>query len=129
MGPAVLLVFPKNPPPPQAPPQLAPPPTKFERSRPWIHALFSVLLVCSVVLILSVQHSGQEPVQQVVPGAVVPAPKKKALTVVDKSIEEMKQLPVPKTYDELVTALEAPPRPPAEFERAGELVRWWTAYS
>src|SRR6185295_18348667 len=39
------------------------------------------------------------------------------------------QLALPKTYDELIAALETPPAPPEEFERAGDLVRWWTAYS
>ncbi len=126
---AEIFIFPKKRPIYQVPPELAHPPTKFERSRPWIYALMGVLLVCSVVLVLSIQHSDREPVQQVVPGLIVPGPKKKALSVVDKSIEEMKQLPVPKSYDELVTALESPPAPPAEFERAGELIRWWLAYS
>jgi len=124
-----LFVFPKKRSAYQVPPQLAHPPTRFERARPWIYALIGVLVVCSVILVWSIQHSGQEPVQQVVPGAMVPGPKKKPLTAVDKSIEEMRQLAVPKSYDELVAALENPPVPPAEFDRAGELVRWWAAYS
>ena len=126
---ADLFVFPKKRSAYQVPPQLAHPPSKFERSRPWIYALIGVLLVCSVVLIWAIQHGGREQVQQVIPGAVVAAPKKKPLNAVEKSIEEMKQLPLPKTYDELVAALETPPNPPSEFEKAGDLVRWWTAYS
>jgi len=127
---AELFIFPKKRTAYQVPPQLAHPPTKYEQSRPWIYALIGVLMVCAVALIWAIQQSGRDTVQQVIPGSVLPTvPKKKPMTAVDKSIEEMKQLPVPKSYDELVGALESPPSPPAEFERAGELVRWWAAYS
>jgi hypothetical protein len=126
---ADVFVFPKKRTLYQVPPQLAHPPTRYERARPWIYAMIGILLVCAFVLIWAIQHSGRTPVQQVAQSAVVTTPKLKPLTAVDKAIEEMKQLAVPKGYDELVAALESPPNPPASFDKPGELVRWWSAYS
>lgn len=126
---ADVFVFPKKRTLYQVPPQLAHPPTRYERARPWVYALIGVLLACAFVLIWAIRQSGREPVQRVAQSAVVPTPKVKPLSAVDKAIEEMKQVAVPKGYDELVAALESPPNPPDVFEKPGELVRWWSAYS
>jgi hypothetical protein len=127
-----FFVFPKKRIAYQVPPQLAHPPTKLEQARPWLYVLGGVLFLCAVVLIWAIQHDRPEPPQQVpvvAASTALSASKKKPLTAVDRAIEEMKQVAVPKAYEELVAALETPPAPPAQFDRPSELVRWWSAYS
>jgi hypothetical protein len=127
---AEFFVFPKKRAAYQVPPQLAHPPSKFEQARPWVYTLLGVLVLCAAVLIWAVRQDRDEPPQQIpVAAASTVTSVKKELGPVDQAIEEIRQMAAPKSYDELVSALELPPAPPEEFRRPGELVRWWSAYS